>query len=183
MTTQTQKRTYGVRIKRYDEKGRQREFGHHGDDQGNQQAFLYYGPLAKTNGHAKLVVYTPGHRNHPMKSLPVELVGCRQWCRSESIGQGRRLLIAGAVVAGEAGGDQASGGRPPRRARRRRAPGRAADEADQRVEVGRFEDLLGVALDVGLGEDGARAFALAARGVGLVLGFAHRGRRRSSGRC
>ena len=55
--------------------------------------------------------------------------------------------------------------------------GRAADEADQRVEVGRVEDLLGVALDVGGGEDGAVALALAPLGVGLVLGFAHRGGR------
>ena len=37
---------------------------------GNQQAFLYYGPLGKPNGHAKLVVYTPGHRDHPVKMLP-----------------------------------------------------------------------------------------------------------------
>ena len=42
---------------------------------GNQQAFLYYGPLAKKDGHAKIVVYTPGHRNNPVKTLPVEVVG------------------------------------------------------------------------------------------------------------
>jgi hypothetical protein len=71
----TQKRTYGVRIKRYNEKGRQREFATVVTIQGNQQAFLYYGPLAKKNGRAKLVVYTPGHRNHPVKEMPIEVVG------------------------------------------------------------------------------------------------------------
>lgn len=70
-----QKRTYGVRIKRYNEKGQQREFATTVAIKGNQQVFLYYGPLAKKNGLAKLVVYTPGHRNHPVKEMPIEVVG------------------------------------------------------------------------------------------------------------
>ena len=41
---------------------------------GNQQAFLYYGPPPKENGLAK-VVYTPGHRNHPVEEMPIEVVG------------------------------------------------------------------------------------------------------------
>jgi hypothetical protein len=69
------KRTYGVRIKRYDEKGREREFATTVTIGGNQQAFLYYGPLGKKNGRAKLVVYTPGHRNNPVKELPIAPVG------------------------------------------------------------------------------------------------------------
>lgn len=71
----TQKRTYGVRIKRYNEKGREREFATTVTISGNQQAFLYYGPLAKKNGRARLVVYTPGHRHHPVKELPINVVG------------------------------------------------------------------------------------------------------------
>jgi hypothetical protein len=70
-----QKRTYGVRIKRFNEKGHEREFATTVTISGNQQAFLYYGPLAKKNGRAKLVVYTPGHRNHPVKELPIGVVG------------------------------------------------------------------------------------------------------------
>ncbi len=70
-----QKRTYGVRIKRFDEKGRERQFATTVTISGNQQAFLYYGPLAKKNGRARLVVYTPGHRNNPVKELPIEPAG------------------------------------------------------------------------------------------------------------
>ncbi len=73
--TTKRKRTYRVSIKRYSEKGAMREFAQDVTISGNQQAFLYYGPLGKPNGHAKIVVYTPGHRNHPVKTLPVELVG------------------------------------------------------------------------------------------------------------
>ncbi|HEX3736395.1 MAG TPA: hypothetical protein VHV53_02545 [Solirubrobacterales bacterium] len=72
--TTKRKRTYGVRIKRFTSKS-VREFAQVVTISGNQQAFLYYGPLAKPNGHAKLVVYTPGHRHHPIKELPVEVVG------------------------------------------------------------------------------------------------------------
>ncbi|HTT94229.1 MAG TPA: hypothetical protein VMF55_06120 [Solirubrobacterales bacterium] len=70
-----QKRTYGVRIKRYTANNSMREFAATVTIKGNQQAFLYYGPLAKRNGHAKLVVYTPGHRNHPVEESPIEVVG------------------------------------------------------------------------------------------------------------
>jgi hypothetical protein len=73
--TTKRKRTYEVRITRFDQKLASREFAQQVTIQGNQQAFLYYGPLGKKNGHAKLVVYTPGHRNHPVKTLPVGLVG------------------------------------------------------------------------------------------------------------
>ncbi len=68
------KRTYQVTIKRYTSKAG-RTFGRQVTISGNQQAFLDYGPLGKKNGHAKLVVYTPGHRNHPIKELPIELIG------------------------------------------------------------------------------------------------------------
>jgi hypothetical protein len=70
-----QKRTYQVKIRRYTANNSMREFGAIVTIKGNQQAFLYYGPLAKRNGHAKLVVYTPGHRNHPVKTTPIELIG------------------------------------------------------------------------------------------------------------
>jgi hypothetical protein len=72
--TTKRKRTYLVTVKRYNKKG-MRTFARPVTISGNQQAFLYYGPLAKANGHAKLVVYTPGHRNNPVKTLPVEVVG------------------------------------------------------------------------------------------------------------
>ena len=68
------KRTYTVKIQRYTSKA-SRVFGRQVTISGNQQAFLYYGPLGKPNGHAKIVVYTPGHRNHPVKELPVEVIG------------------------------------------------------------------------------------------------------------
>ena len=68
------KRTYGVKIKRYDLKA-EPQFGRQVTISGNQQAFLYYGPLGKPNGRAKIVVYTPGHRNHPVKEMPIEVVG------------------------------------------------------------------------------------------------------------
>jgi hypothetical protein len=63
-----------VTIKRYTSKA-MRTFGQQVTISGNQQAFLYYGPLAKPNVYAKLVVYTPGHRHHPIETLPVEVVG------------------------------------------------------------------------------------------------------------
>jgi hypothetical protein len=69
------KRTYGVRIKRYTANNSMREFVVTATIQGNQQAILDYGPLAKRNGHAKLIVYTPGHRNHPIEEMPIGLVG------------------------------------------------------------------------------------------------------------
>jgi hypothetical protein len=69
-----EKRTYQVEIKRYTEKAI-RVFGRQVTISGNQQAFLDYGPLAKPNGHAKLVIYTPGHRNDPVRTVPVELIG------------------------------------------------------------------------------------------------------------
>jgi hypothetical protein len=62
-------------VKRYKAKGGMREFARPVTISGNEQAFLYYGPLGKPDGHAKLVVYTPGHRHHPVKTLPVEVVG------------------------------------------------------------------------------------------------------------
>jgi hypothetical protein len=68
------KRTYTVKIQRYTAKA-SRTFGRQVTISGNQQAFLYYGPLGKPDGHAKIVVYTPGHRNHPIKELPVEVIG------------------------------------------------------------------------------------------------------------
>ena len=61
-------------IKRYTAKA-SRTFARQVTISGNQQGFLYYGPLGKPNGHAKIVVYTPGHRNHPVKELPIEPVG------------------------------------------------------------------------------------------------------------
>jgi hypothetical protein len=70
-----EKRTYQVKIQRFSEKGVTRIFGRQVTISGNQQAFLDYAPLAKKNGHAKLVVYTPGHRNHPIRTLPIELIG------------------------------------------------------------------------------------------------------------
>jgi hypothetical protein len=70
-----ERRTYQVKIKRFSEKGVTRTFGRQVSIKGNQQAFLDYAPLAKPNGHAKLVVYTPGHRNNPIKTVPVELLG------------------------------------------------------------------------------------------------------------
>jgi hypothetical protein len=69
-----EKRTYGVRIRRYTANNSMREFAATVTIKGNQQAFLLYGPLAQKTGHAKLVVYTPGHRNDPVKTLPIELV-------------------------------------------------------------------------------------------------------------
>jgi hypothetical protein len=69
-----QKRTYQVKIRRYTPNNSLREFGADVTIQGNQQAFLYYGPLAKRNGHAKLVVYLPGHRHHPVQTAPIELI-------------------------------------------------------------------------------------------------------------
>lgn len=72
--TTKQKRTYQVTIKRFTSKA-SRTFARQVTISGNQQAFLYYGPLGKPNGHAKIVVYTPGHRHHPVKELPIELVG------------------------------------------------------------------------------------------------------------
>jgi hypothetical protein len=69
------KRAYEVTVKRFTSNGASRTFARALTISGNQQAFLYYGPLAKKDGHAKLVVYTPGHRNHPIKTLPVEVVG------------------------------------------------------------------------------------------------------------
>jgi hypothetical protein len=68
-------RTYVVKIQRFSEKGVTRIFGRQVTISGNQQAFLDYGPLGKENGHAKLVVYTPGHRNRPIRTLPIELIG------------------------------------------------------------------------------------------------------------
>src|ERR1700679_107944 len=55
---------------------------------------------------------------------------------------------------------------------RRRA---GADPADDRAEVDGVEDLLGVALGVAGGDDGARALALAAPGVLAVLQLAQLG--------
>ncbi len=72
--TTKEKRTYRVSIKRYTSKA-SREFTQQVTISGNQQAFLYYGPLGKPNGHAKIVVYTPGHKDHPVKELPIEPVG------------------------------------------------------------------------------------------------------------
>ena len=72
--TTKRKRTYQVTIKRFTAKA-SRTFVHQVTISGNQQAFLYYGPLGKPNGHAKIVVYTPGHRHHPVKELPIEPVG------------------------------------------------------------------------------------------------------------
>jgi hypothetical protein len=72
--TTKRKRTYLVTIKRYKAKGGLRTFARPVTISGNQQAFLYYGPLGKPNGHAKLVVYTPGHRHHPIETLPVGVV-------------------------------------------------------------------------------------------------------------
>ncbi len=69
-----QRRTYEVTIKRFTAKG-MRTFARPVTIAGDQQAFLYYGPLAKPNGHAKIVVYRPGHRHHPIKVLPVEFAG------------------------------------------------------------------------------------------------------------
>ncbi len=68
------KRTYLVTVKSFGEKGI-RTFARPVTISGNQQAFLYYGPLGRRNGHAKIVVYTPGHRHHPIKELPIEAVG------------------------------------------------------------------------------------------------------------
>jgi hypothetical protein len=68
------KRAYRVTIKRYTSKAG-RTFGRQVTISGNQQAFLYYGPLGKKDGHAKIVVYTPGHRDHPIKELPIEPIG------------------------------------------------------------------------------------------------------------
>jgi hypothetical protein len=73
--TTKQERTYGVRIKRYTANNSMREFVVTATIQGNQQAILDYGPLAKRNGHAKLIIYTPGHRNNPIKEMPIGLVG------------------------------------------------------------------------------------------------------------
>lgn len=42
---------------------------------GGQQAFLYYGPLAKRHGIAKVVVYRPGLKRHPVKVIPIEREG------------------------------------------------------------------------------------------------------------
>jgi hypothetical protein len=69
------RRAYEVTVKRFTANGSMRTFARAVTISGNQQAFLYYGPLAKKDGHARLVVYTPGHRNHPIKTLPVEVVG------------------------------------------------------------------------------------------------------------
>ena len=62
-----------MKIQRYTAKG-SRTFGRQVTISGNQEAFLYYGPLGRKDGHAKIVVYTPGHRNHPIKELPVEVL-------------------------------------------------------------------------------------------------------------
>jgi hypothetical protein len=69
-----QRRTYEVKILRIATRkgGTETNFARAVTIQGNQQAFLYYGPLGKPSGHAKIVVYTPGHHNHPVKELPVE---------------------------------------------------------------------------------------------------------------
>lgn len=72
--TTKRKRTYQVSIQRYTSKAA-RTFAQQVTISGDQQAFLYYGPLGKPNGHAKIVVYTPGHRHHPVKELPIEPVG------------------------------------------------------------------------------------------------------------
>jgi hypothetical protein len=72
--TTRRKRAYRVSIKRYTAKAN-REFAQQVTIGGDQQAFLYYGPLGKPNGHAKIVVYTPGHRHHPVKELPIGPVG------------------------------------------------------------------------------------------------------------
>jgi hypothetical protein len=42
---------------------------------GDQQAFLYYAPLAKRRGIAKIVVYSPGREKHPVKVIPIEREG------------------------------------------------------------------------------------------------------------
>ena len=42
---------------------------------GRQQAFLYYGPLSKAKGTAKIVVYSPGKKRHAVKVIPIDQKG------------------------------------------------------------------------------------------------------------
>ncbi len=42
---------------------------------GREQAFLYYRPLRKPKGKAKIVVYRPGKKKHAVKVLPIERKG------------------------------------------------------------------------------------------------------------
>jgi hypothetical protein len=39
---------------------------------GGRRAYLYYGPLGRRHGVAKIVVYGPGKARHPVKTIPVE---------------------------------------------------------------------------------------------------------------
>lgn len=65
-------RRYRITIDRYTVKGKS-EFSRAFSISGNQLAFLYYGPLARANGVAKIVVYRPGKEK--LRVMPVAKSG------------------------------------------------------------------------------------------------------------
>lgn len=65
------RRRYRLTILRRTRKGRT-ELRRTFTIRGRQQAFLYYGPLAKPGGTAKVVVYSPGKGKHEVRVLPVD---------------------------------------------------------------------------------------------------------------
>ncbi len=68
--TTTRRRTYRLTLDKFTRSGSE-TFARSVSIAGNQQAFLYYGPLSESKGVAKIVVYTPGHKNHPVKTIPL----------------------------------------------------------------------------------------------------------------
>lgn len=67
--TTTKRRTYQVEIDALNAKGMQ-SYTRSVTIQGHEQAFLYYGPLAK-NGTAKIVVYRPGEAKRKVQVIPI----------------------------------------------------------------------------------------------------------------
>ncbi len=66
------RRVYRLTIRRVDADLKQETFTRSVAISGRQQAFLYYGPLAKPKGTAKIVVYAPGRRRHTVKVIPID---------------------------------------------------------------------------------------------------------------
>ncbi len=64
----TERRSYRLTIERYTRRGRE-ELSRVFTIAGDQQAFLYYGPLAQPRGVAKIVIYTPSRDR--VRTLPV----------------------------------------------------------------------------------------------------------------
>ena len=72
--TTTARRTYEVSIDALSNKGDE-DLRPHRLDPGPRAGIPLLRPAGKNDGHAKLVVYSPGHRNRPIETLAVEVVG------------------------------------------------------------------------------------------------------------